>query len=65
MHQFLYHYIYQDLWTPTWPNWFAGFVAAVLVSYFGKRIVNDIHNHLNRNHEALKDHITDTLNGSK
>jgi len=65
MWRFVHHYIYQDLWVPTWPNWFAGAVAAALAYLIGRVIIKDIKAHMDRNHEALKKHITATVKEKK
>ena len=35
MNHLLYHYIYQDIYVPVWPNWVAGIIAGS-VAYFWK-----------------------------
>lgn len=50
MEQFVHHWLYQDLWIPTWPNWFAGVIAGALAFAWGKREVIKIHNKLDSHH---------------
>jgi hypothetical protein len=60
MIHFLYHYLYQDVYVPVWPNWVAGIVATVVVYFWkGKKWIRhheehrqrikDIHEHLGLN----------------
>lgn len=53
----LYHYVYQDIYVPVWPNWVAGIVVAVVAWFWkGKKLwhrheehqqrIKDIHKHL-------------------
>lgn len=32
---FIHHYLWQDLWSPVWPNWVAG-IGASIVLWFWK-----------------------------
>lgn len=32
---FLHHWLYEDLWVPVWPNWFAAIIGFA-VGYFWK-----------------------------
>ena len=58
MIHFLYHWVYQDLWVPTWPNWFAGMTAAGAAWIAGHYILKGIHEHLDRNHAEQMAHIS-------
>lgn len=52
-----YHGLYIDLWCPLWPNLAASAACSGLV-YVRLRI------HQERHHEALKQHVTDTVGGN-
>ena len=54
MFQFLHHWVYEDLWVPVWPNWFAGAIAGSLAYIFGKRELIKIHTKLDKNHAEIK-----------
>lgn len=58
MWQFLYHWIYRDIWCVTYPNWIASGVVVGLAYIYGKKEILKIHHHLDSNHEKLKAHIT-------
>lgn len=47
---FLHHWIYEDLWVPVWPNWFAGLVGFLIASVLIKRVVGRLHDKLDRIH---------------
>jgi hypothetical protein len=44
VHQFLYHWLYQDAWIPLWPNMFAVSVWTVPILFW--------------HHWSIKHHIT-------
>lgn len=50
----LYRYVYLDAWCPLWPNLAASALCSALV-YVRLRV------HQKRHHEALKQHVTDTI----
>lgn len=63
MWHFFHHYVYQDLWLPVWPNWF----AAVPISLYGlikvkawdkRRVRRE-----EERHAELKAHISNTVGG--
>ena len=62
---FIHHWVYEDLWIPVWPNWFAGAIAGVLAYTWGKREIVKFHKHLDKNHEELKAHINRVHKQSK
>lgn len=62
MWQFIYHWIYEDLWVPVWPNWMAGAVVGILAYIWGKKELLKIHLKLDAHHKELKEHITATSN---
>ena len=57
MLQFLHHWIYEDLWVPVWPNWFAGAIVGVLAYIWGKKELLKIHTKIDNNHKELKKHL--------
>lgn len=52
MGNFLYHWLYVDVWQPVWPNWFAGAVAAPVAFFWGKafekRAILRHHEHMDK-----------------
>lgn len=65
MWHLIHHWIYEDLWVPVWPNWFAGVVVGGLAYIWGKKEIIKFHNHLDKNHAELKAHITKVNKGGK
>jgi hypothetical protein len=65
MWQFIYHWIYKDIWCVTYPNWIASGVVVILIWTWGKRELLKLHNKLNRHHEELKKHISNVRKGVK
>jgi hypothetical protein len=55
---FIHHWIYEDLWVPVWPNWFAGAAVGILGYVWGKKELIKIHNKLDLHHRELKRHLT-------
>lgn len=53
----LYRYVYVDAWCPLWPNLLASAICTA-VAYLRLRV------HQQRHHEALKQHVTNTLGGN-
>lgn len=31
---FIYHWLWQDVWVPVWPNWVAGIVVAIIAWFW-------------------------------
>lgn len=59
---FLHHWIYEDLWVPVWPNWFAGGVGALVAWFWGrafeKRSIQR-HEELKNIHTKMSDKINE------
>lgn len=57
MINFLYHWVYQDIYQPVWPNWAAGLVAAPIAFFWGKTFEK----RAIKRHNELKEHISNEV----
>lgn len=71
MWHFFHHWIYQDLWQPVWPNWFAGAVVGFLAWIWGrafeKRQIErheDLKAHVSKEHEKSRKHLEKHVHGN-
>jgi hypothetical protein len=69
---FIYHWIYQDIWCITFPNWIAGLVAAPIAFFWGKAFEKrsikrheDLKAHISAEHEKSRRHLEEHINDDK
>lgn len=61
MWQFIYHWIYRDVWCVTYPNWIAGAVAGALAYVWGKKELLKIHRKLDLHHKQHMDALNKSI----